>query len=315
MTVSSPAIADAFFPEFPADTNADARTDVTAPVDLDAPGWMSGSLAPRHEDVNQDGRFVPTAIVPGLGVTLWDPLHRAMHGFEAFRAEGIVPILRRLVIATCPGPFSIHVPVRYRGTWRFAREIGGDRLFLNMYLEARAPVASTYGPPPDEGAKDALVGRVFAEHVITRPFAPADARKVTALVGPVVPKHFHPYAFEAAESIVGDVGTQAGDRRTDFTFGLMHTDANQHVNSLVYPRIFEEMVVRALPAAEARMLSNAALEMRWRKPFFAGETADVAFRIERAPEGSDGKLLATGVFGPPGGASIKPSCGVRLLLA
>lgn len=310
MTLSSEALDDAFFPEFPADTGGVEA----APVDLDAPGWMSASLAPRHEDVNQNGRFVPTAIVPGLGVTLWSPLHRAMQGFEVFRVEGIVPILRRLVIATRPGPFSIHEPVRYRGTWRFAREIGGDRLFLNMYLEARAPIASTYGPRPDEGARDARVGRVFAEHVLTRPFAPADARKVTTLVGSAVPKHFHPHAFESAEDIVGDVGDRADDRRADFTFGLMHTDANQHVNSLVYPRIFEEMVVRALPSDEARTLVDVALEMRWRKPFFAGETADVAFRLERAPARIGGKVLATGVFGPRGAARGKPSCGVRLLL-
>ena len=57
----------------------------------------------------------------------------------------------------------------------------------------------------------------------------------------------------------------------------MHTDGNQHVNSLVYPRIFEELALRR--HGDPKILARA-IELRWRKPFFAGDRATVALSIE-----------------------------------
>ena len=50
-------------------------------------------------------------------------------------------------------------------------------------------------------------------------------------------------------------------------FGVMHTDPNNHVNSLVYPRVFEE----AAMALRGGIDPARALEVVWRKPIFAGE--------------------------------------------
>src|SRR5262249_34926833 len=157
----------------------------------------------------------------------------------------------------------------------------GERLFLNMYMDAFAPLAHSYGPRPGASAARILVGRVFAEHVFTRPFGPKDRRKVTSLEGEGMPAITDVHAFEPAEALAGDVGARSDDLRTAFTFGLLHTDVNQHVNSLAYPRIFEELVIGKLQAEETRKLQNQAIEIRWRKPFFAGETADVAIRLDR----------------------------------
>jgi hypothetical protein len=55
-------------------------------------------------------------------------------------------------------------------------------------------------------------------------------------------------------------------------FGLDHTDSNQHVNSLVYPRLFAEAALRRLAELERpRRLLIRALDIAYRKPSFAGD--------------------------------------------
>lgn len=239
-----------------------------------------------------------TALMPGLGA-VWSSLGDAER-LDTFRLQGILPILRRIVIVGEPGPFSANVSIRYSGTWRLAREDGGDRIFLNMWLDALAPRASTFGPTPGPDAERILVGRVFAEHVVTRPFAPASERKVTRLEVPGIPSVPEDvFPFEEAEALVADrVLEPAGDH----PFGMKHTDSNQHVNSLVYPRLFEEAVLRrhGNPALLAR-----ALEIRYRKPFFAGDRAALAIAVDGT--------TAFGAFAPTEGA--KPSCTIAMRLA
>jgi hypothetical protein len=262
-------------------------------------------LLPRYEDIAQDGRLVLTAMMPGLGAAVWRTMMSAVPALEAFREQGILPILRRLVILGEAGPLSVHVPVRYQGTFRFAREKGGDRLFLNMWLEARAPRATTFGPPPDRDAEHVLVGRAFAEHVVTRPFAPASERKVTRLDAPGVPAiPDDEHVFEPAESLVASAPLEAAG---DLAFGVMHTDSNQHVNSLVYPRVFEERVAGRLDDDRRKRLLARAVEMRWRKPFFAGERARVALALEGD--------VARGVFVPADGTHDRPSCAIAMRFA
>ncbi|MEI8257677.1 MAG: hotdog domain-containing protein, partial [Deltaproteobacteria bacterium] len=69
------------------------------------------------------------------------------------------------------------------------------------------------------------------------------------------------------------------------TFGLVHTDSNQHVNSLVYPRIFEEAALRRLAALGVRTpLLARALEIGYRKPCFAGDRLRLALQAYRLGE-------------------------------
>ena len=128
----------------------------------------TAELHPRYEDVAQDGRVQLTPLMPGLGA-VWRELSRSRK-LDGFRAQGILPILRRLVITGEQGPFSVHGPIHCKGTWRLARERGGARIFANMWLEAYAPIGSVLAPPPPD-AERVLVGRAYAEHVVTRPFA------------------------------------------------------------------------------------------------------------------------------------------------
>jgi len=260
------------------------------------PGQDGGtaSIPPRYEDVTQDGRLQLHAMMPGLGAAVWRALLAQVPAIDAFRAQGIFPILRRLVAVGEDRSVSVNGSIHYTGSFRFAREKDGDRLFANMWVEAHAPIASTNGPRPSKDAPRELVGRIFAEHVLTKPFAPPGERRVTSLDGPglpAIPEDEH--AFETAEALVESAGAPLEDGG-DVPFGLMHTDSNQHVNSLVYPRVFEETAVRRIMhdarIAEAAGITKPhellarAVEMRWRKPFFAGERAKVRLRFSEAPE-------------------------------
>lgn len=300
------------------------------------PGQDGGtaSIAPRYEDITQDGRVQLTSLMPGVGAAVWRALLSRLPAMEIFRAQGILPILRRLVLVAEDRPVSVNVPIRYEGSFRLAREKGGDRLFANMWVEARAPIGSTFAPDPPEGAPLELLGRVFAEHVITRPFAPPSDRKVTRLDVPglpAIPDDEH--AFETAEALVESAGGPL-EAAAVFPFGMMHTDSNQHVNSLVYPRVFEETAIRKL-MQDARipspqLLVARAIELRWRRPFFAGESAELAMRFVDGGAGAGpgaiaSKIGAIGAFTPAGAAQVagaagagpgpgaKPSCTVKML--
>jgi hypothetical protein len=75
---------------------------------------------------------------------------------------------------------------------------------------------------------------------------------------------------------------------------VAHTDSNQHVNSLVYPRLFEDAALRrfaALGRLKPPVLSRH-VEAAFRKPCFAGETYAVALQAFTL----EGRLGAVGKF-------------------
>jgi hypothetical protein len=279
------------------------------------PGQDGGtaSIRPRYEDITQDGRLQLAAMMPGLGAAVWKALLSQVPAIESFMAQGIFPILRRLVAVGEDRSVSVNTPIDYTGAFRFAREKDGDRLFANMWIEARAPIASTNGPRPPKDAPRELVGRIFAEHVLTRPFAAPADRRVTKLEGPGLPPlPEDEHVFETAESLIESAGAPLAEI-ADIPFGMMHTDSNQHVNSLVYPRVFEEAAVRHLmqtaPNGDHAKRLARAVELRWRKPFFAGERAKL--RMHFAEEGS--VLHVVGAFHREDSAE-KPSSAVKMLL-
>ena len=99
---------------------------------------------------------------------------------------------------------------------------------------------------------------------------------------------------------------------------MLHTDSNQHVNSLVYPRLFEEAAVtravdrertRAAPGTDLRsqLLLARTFELRYRKPFFAGDRATIRLAFPDA-------ATAVGAFVPATGDPQKPSTTVAMTL-
>ncbi len=94
---------------------------------------------------------------------------------------------------------------------------------------------------------------------------------------------------------------------TDYCFTLDQTDSNQHVNSLVYIRMFLDAVNRRLAAAaKPARLRSRAIDIAYRKPSFAGDRARAQVRLFE-----HGELV--GAAGLIAGDDGKPRCYVRVL--
>src|SRR5262249_13181357 len=96
---------------------------------------------------------------------------------------------------------------------------------------------------------------------------------------------------------------------SEFVFGLAHTDSNQHVNSLVYPRLFQDAALRRFAAhgLDTRVLAQR-LEIAYRKPCFAGERAKILLRAFVA----GGKPGAVGAFVSESAPLERPHCVISM---
>ena len=190
----------------------------------------------------------------------------------------------RISMQTTGGPVSVRKQIEVDGLYQLghARDPSGEvsRIFVNGHAELYAPVARTHSPQPPHAGERVHVGRVFAEHVFTRPFAAAGTRKVFALPsveGPYVPELMLP-ARTPAETLrppEGAIFLEPVLQRdpSPVTFGLSHTDSNQHVNSLVYPQLFEDAALRRLMdlGHDTSELLVDVIDVAFRKPCFAGD--------------------------------------------
>jgi hypothetical protein len=237
----------------------------------------------RFEDITQDGRLVLESLPNALGPTVWQKILGADPAALALFRRGIVPILSRFALEGTAGPFSANARFEAEGTCRLARAEDDGRFVLDMWAELRAPIGRTYGSVPGEG-QQAVAGRVHAEHVLTRPFAPAGERRVTSLDFEGAPEVRATRPPLLAGPMIAALPEGAiplePELRADpspVTFGLVHTDSNMHVNSLVYLRVFEEAALRRFAALgrDAKLLGRA-IDIAYRKPCFAGQTMRVA---------------------------------------
>jgi len=274
----------------------------------------------RYEDLNQDGRLRVIAVPECLARTVWSQLIGPSRVYRKLTKGGIVPVLTRLSVAGGEGPLSVNNPVMATGRCRFAHTLDDDaeiqRIVLNMWGDLTGPRASTHDPQPPNGAGDPiLAGRVFAEHTLTRPFAPSGARAVRSLQGieglSPFPKARYlgesPRALAALPRGAKAVGPAILDTEP-VLFGLDDTDANQHVNALVYPRLFRVAALRHLArqgATEKRMMRT--LEIGFRKPSFAGDCSFIRVRTYHH-RGSAGALCTLGPEDP----DATPRCYARL---
>lgn len=266
-----------------------------------------GAVFMRYEDVAQDGSLKVGGMPAAIGLVcmgkLWfkSPLSRGLHG------HGIVPILSRLALQTTGGPVSVRKQIEVDGLYQLghARDASGEvrRIFVNTHAELYAPAGRTHPPQPANAGERVHVGRVVAEHVFTRPFGPVETRKVRALPsadGPLVPASQLPArdalaALSAPEPCTWlEPGLMLDP--TPLAFGLSHTDSNQHVNSLVYPQLFEDAALRRMMALghDTRALLVELLDVSFRKPCFAGQCMYVWLRAFSR----DGQLGAVGYLGP-----------------
>jgi hypothetical protein len=277
----------------------------------------SGDVPVRYEDVSQGGEVKLTAIPQALGATAWRR-HFVNHPLTRLgREKGIVPILSRLVVEAGGGPVSVRKSLTADGWYQLAhtRDAAGEpeRLIMNLWAVVRGPRGRTHGPPP-EGAGELIdVGRVFAEHVMTRPFHPPEKRKVQRLPAgaglPEVPPAVYPWrpAERAGQPPEGATPLEPEPRpdAAPVAFGLGHTDSNQHVNSLAYPELFEQAALRRLAELDRpHDLLPRYVELAYRKPCFAGQQVRIVLQAFEL----DGRLGAAGAFVPEGDRAGRPHC-------
>ena len=271
----------------------------------------------RFEDLAQDGRMMATALPPAIGWTVWRQLLSPHPAAKGMQRAGIVSVLSRLTVDASDQSIRVDHPIEATGGYqlaRFAPRGPTEKLFLNMWVEVRGAQGRIV--PPEGPGPQVVAGRVFAEHTFTRLFAPPDQRRVTRLDVDGMPpepeaRYDQPSPDTAMQLPDGAVALD-DDYRPDDTvtvFGLDHTDSNQHVNSLVYPRLFAEAALRRqLELGAGRPGLVRALDIAYRKPSFAGERVRIHLRGFRDGErfGAAGYLVAEG--GDP-----RPRCCARIV--
>ncbi|HWO22648.1 MAG TPA: hypothetical protein VNO30_28005 [Kofleriaceae bacterium] len=269
----------------------------------------------RYEDIAQDGRLIPVALPTAMSA-LWQNVLRSHPGQRAAIASGVLPILTRLTLTSLEAPIRVDVPVETRAGFLLTHDRDPDgeaRIFMNVWAELHGAAGRIGTRPP---GPPVLAGHLFAEHTFTRLFAPPGRRRVSRLEAegyPAIPeaRYEAPVPTSAGEPPAGASWLDAlAPDPAEVAFTLDQTDSNQHVNSLVYIRIFLDAVQRRL-AAGARPLAvlSRAVDIAYRKPCFAGDRVRAHVRLFEA----DGALGAAGVIAGPG-EEERPRCYIRVLL-
>jgi hypothetical protein len=298
------------------------------PVPGVPPDRRTKALVPlRFEDVTQDGRLGLVALTAALGDVAWRQLIVPGPHAAALAKLGIAPVLSRLVVEASGGPFAALETIEATSLYDLAHaaEPSGavERLLLNVWADATLPIGRNFGRRPAQSGERVCAGRLFGEHVLTRLVAPPEARRVTELPG----LSFFPGTRVLTAATSNVLRLPAGARPLEETPrvdpapvlpGLSHTDSNQHVNTLTYPRLFEEAALRRfgeLGNREPPLLARA-FEATFRKPCFAGQRYAIvlqAFVVE-------GELGAVGAFVSEEDAArplaeARPHCSMRMFFA
>jgi hypothetical protein len=276
----------------------------------------------RYQDVSQDGRLLLTALPHFMGQTVFQSLLVKSAASRQHAHAGILPIMSRLLIEVGPGPVSIRKEVTTQGGFEVAHTVDENgavnRLLLDMWATMTAPASRTNGPRPANAGEPVDVGRVYGEHVFTRPFAPAGARKVTHFEDgpwPAVPAARRvwrtPEAILALPDGASWLEEDFAPDEAPYVFGLGHTDSNQHVNSLVYPRLLEDAALRRLARlGRSALVLGRSVEIGYRKPCFAGQKVRIFLRgYVRA-----GVSGVVGFFRPDDDLSARPHAVGRMEL-
>ncbi|MEQ9319579.1 MAG: hypothetical protein RIF41_10500 [Polyangiaceae bacterium] len=265
-------------------------------VDVPPEQRAGSELRLRYEDITPDGRLSTIAMPQALGVGFWQTLAPRFGIGEARRETGVVPILSRLATRIGEGPIGMAAPVRIDARFRLARveeEGATRRILLEVWADLFAPRARVHGEPPEGAGEELAVGSVYAEHVFTRPFAPPDRRRVVRLESGALAALELPVAAWGGPDALADPpdGAEALDAdwvsdEAAIVFGLDHGDSNQHVNSLVYPRLFRDAALRHVTRHHAHLVGMDPLLVKvgdnaFRKPCFPGERMRAELRAYR----------------------------------
>ena len=260
----------------------------------------------RYEDITQEGRLKLASIPNAFSDAIWRTLISSNPMYRSCFEQGILPILSRFVLGGEPTSVSPQRPLQVKARYQLARAVAPtgetERLLLNFWATLWGQPGHPLSPVP-ESDTFVLVGSAFGEHIFTRPFASKEERKVLSLAGvegaPSEPAVIQPWSpphalLQLPEGAVLIDSLLVPDE-SPTVFGMMHTDGNQHVNSLVYPKLFEEALLRRLSAlGKPTEVLAKLLDVRYRKPCFAGERLRVWSQLFTY----EGSLGAVGVLLP-----------------
>ncbi|MCA9577362.1 MAG: acyl-CoA thioesterase [Polyangiales bacterium] len=276
----------------------------------------------RYADVDQTGALKFTALPLALERCGWDHVMQPGAPMERLaREHGTLAILTRFRMRCGTGPISVSDPVEGHGafTWSHTADDNdtANRILFTIFASLSGKVGHTHGEPPPNAGDPVALGAVEAEHVFTRPFgAPKDRRVMSLPEGCGLPSVPGPRATwrVPARLVIPPDDARRLDREPRLArrvlFGLTHTDSNRHVNSLVYPALFEEMALERLHdlGVATGDLQLRDLEIAYRKPCFAGERVEVMVQALRSGE----RFGAVGSFVPLDREDRRPSCYVQV---
>jgi acyl-CoA thioesterase FadM len=290
-------------PEFPDLPNA-AQAEAAFPL--------------RYEDLCQDGRMMTIAMPVGLGV-LW---RKGTHSAPIWelRKQGTVPILAHLWISATEEPMHLTKPARCLGKSLVAHTLDAEgevnRLLLDMKVDLYGTRGRVFGSQPEGAGEEVLVGSVYARHVFTRPFAPREERRVKRFEHSDLPEipdicmeWSDPESFQSMPEGASILDAEARQDEARVAFGLHQCDSNQHVNSLAYPRLFEDAAQRRFAEHTSRTTLSREVAIAFRKPYFAGQRA----RVHLQSFESEGALGVIGGFYPDDDEKTVAHCHMRML--
>jgi len=280
-----------------------------APLMPEVPAEQSSETTtwPRYEDVAQDGRLLPIA-VPNHMAGIWQQMAQNPNA-KSTLASGVIPILTRMTIECDDARIRVDRQMVTKSAFELAHSVDAAGEVNRVYMNLWASVAAVPGRVRDTSPDAARVpaGRIFAEHTFTKLFAPPDQRKVTSLPNAGLP----PSRYAPASPVdLPDGAVWIDEQSTDATpviFTLDQTDGNQHVNSLVYLRIFLDAAQRRFATLGKKLsIASRSLDITYRKPCFAGDRARIDLRAFTLGD-------AVGAAGSVIGEDGKPRCSVRAL--
>jgi hypothetical protein len=311
-----------------------AKAPFYIPRPPDDPASFIGqeSVAPRYEDISEDGRLRLEGIWHPTGRLLWSGHDLGRTLFQWGRDHGLRTVLSRVVLQAANLPVAPRIPMRTELRYRFehARHESGEvsRLFFTTWLGTEAPVPDRLGGFARVEGEPRTVARAYGQRTFVRLDAPAGERKVARLPGfegDGVPPERGEWVEPSSLLLLpeGAEPLEERPRRSSvrIVFGLSHTDANQHVNFMAYPRYLEQAALGHLHdlGLSSRLMARR-VELAYRRPSFAGEVIHVALRAFRR-EGDVG-VVAAFVDGGDGpdvrgdfSAFGRPRCVARMLLS
>lgn len=271
--------------------------EIPALPEADAFHMGEGKTHYRYEDVAQDGRLRIEGVWPSMGRILWGQSNIAPALGRMAMRHGIRSILTRVVMEGGSDPISPREAAHTEVRWRLEHTKNDDgeveRVLLNTWLVTTAPRRESDNPVSGGTGDRVVAARAYGQHVFTKPLVKPPNHRVSRLEDeslPAVPERrgrwLAPEELLAVPESAEAIDESPRLDPTPIVFGLAHTDGNQHVNFLTYPRLGEDAALRRLydDGVRTPLLARRA-ELGYRKPCFAGDRMRMALQAFRAGEG------------------------------